>query len=109
MEKDMSDARRAGLRDLVSAGLIASPLRVVRTYQGEELEALVAQDGTVQFQGGSYPSLSAAAVAAIKSTRATRQGSAINGWQFWKYRDEQGTLRKMDDLRARLGSADRPE
>lgn len=104
MEKDMTDARRAGLRDLVSAGVVSAPLRVVRTYQGKELEAVVAKDGTVEFEGASYPSLSAAAVAAIKSTRATGQGSAINGWQFWKYRDESGALRKMDDLR----SADRP-
>lgn len=79
MEKDMSDARRAGLRDLVSAGLLVAPLRVVRTYQGKELEAVVAKDGTVEFEGVCYPSLSAAAVAAIKSARATRQGSAING------------------------------
>lgn len=88
--------------DLVSAGLVRPPLRIVRTYRGHELEARITEDGSVAFDGRSYPSLSAAAVAAIKSARPGREESAINGWQFWKFVNEQGGLSKMDALRAKM-------
>lgn len=63
-------------------------------------------DGGVQFQGTVYPSLSAAAVAAIQSTRPSGEPSAINGWQFWRYIDDAGNAAKVDDLRRRAAGAD---
>lgn len=98
----MGKTRRVGIQELVSRAFIATPLRLICTYQGRELEARVTTDGAVAFQGERYPSLSAAAVAAIKSARPDGRGSAINGWQFWRYIDEQGNTAKVDVLRRRL-------
>jgi len=96
---DASGRRRVGIGDLLASGVLSPPLRLVRTYRGQELEAQVLADGGVQFRGKVYPSLSAAAVAAIQSTRPGGEPSAINGWQFWRYIDESGNASKVDDLR----------
>lgn len=90
MSDDAANRHRFGTRDLIASGVVSAPLRLVRTYRGQELEARLLEDGTVQFRGEVYPSLSAAAVAAIQSTRPDGEGSAINGWEFWRYTDSPG-------------------
>lgn len=101
MSDDAANRHRFGTRDLMASGVVSAPLRLVRTYRGQELEARLLEDGTVQFRGEVYPSLSAAAVAAIQSTRPDGEGSAINGWEFWRYIDSAGNASKVSDLRRR--------
>jgi predicted type IV restriction endonuclease len=84
--------------DLITAGLIAPPLTLIAPYKGARLQATIRDDGTVAFDGSSYPSLSAAA----SKARETVVGRLLhtNGWTFWKYTDPQSReLNEIDNLR----------
>lgn len=73
--------------DIVSAkaGRIPHGTKLRGVYKGEyEFEAEV-RDGKVVWDGEAYNSLSAAAVAAIRSTGSNRVTE--NGWRFWKRKD----------------------
>lgn len=83
-------------RDLVSQGGRVPHGTILRaSYKGREYEAEV-RDGSVEWQGDSYKSLSAAAVAVIQSTGSRR--STENGWRFWEYRDGNGRWRSCKQL-----------
>ena len=51
------------------------------SYRGAQYQAEV-RDGKVWWNGSSFPSLSAAAVALIRSTGSDR--TTENGWRFWQ-------------------------
>ena len=90
------------LQQLVEAGLLRPPLKLERTYKGHALSATVQPDGSVTFQGHSFSSLSTAGGMARKSIIGAPPGRdypQTNGWTFWRYRDEQGQLHKIDALR----------
>ena len=94
---------RATPRDLIDAGLIKSPFVIEATYKGERVTATVAHDGSINFAGTSYGSLSAAggaAKAAVNGAPSDGPVPATNGWTFWQLRDpKMGQARDMDSLR----------
>ena len=71
------------LCDLIKAGLIDPPLRLQKTYKGQQLHAEIRPDGTVQFADSSYSSLSTAGQAARKSVDGKEHST--NGWTFWQF------------------------
>ena len=85
------------LKEMIDAGIFKPPLKLSSNYKGNDLEAELLRDGTIQFQDKKYKSCSAAAIAAI-SKIAGRRLSA-NGWTFWQYKDEKGDLRPLDAAR----------
>jgi len=78
----------------------ASPLKNVfvngkclyAVYKGKDYKAWVFRSGTIKFNGKLYKSPSAAGEAIITK-------GAVNGWNFWKYKDKSGELRRIADLR----------
>ncbi len=96
-----SDARRLWgsitLRDLIMAGLLASPLKLFRKYKGQQLDATLQSDGRLEFRGTDYESCSTAA----EYARATVVGRRMNtnGWDFWQYLDSQGKKRTLNQAR----------
>lgn len=101
--------RRSIVPDIIRDGLIKTPLPVSATYKGKRFTATINWDGTIAFQGKSYPTLSAAAGVARMTvignppTRGQqRPYPQTNGWTFWKYLDpETGKLEKIDRIRRR--------
>jgi Restriction Enzyme Adenine Methylase Associated/Type I restriction enzyme R protein N terminus (HSDR_N) len=92
--------------DLVRANVIQPPLKLEKQYKGQQLEAVIQQDGTILFDGETYRNLSPAAGFARKSIIGRPVGSKgyppTNGWTFWKYHDPQtGRLEEIDVLRQR--------
>lgn len=93
--------------DLIREGLIDPPLTVSTPYKGKVLVATIESDGTVQFNGKVYPTLSAAAGAARSTVigHPTYRGQQrpypqTNGWTFWMYFDyDTGRLEPIDRLR----------
>lgn len=91
------------LSDLIQSGLVQAPLQLEKEYKGVHLKAAIRTDGTVEFKGESYDSLSTAGGMARKSVIGSppgRQYPQTNGWTFWKFCDpETGKLIEIDSLR----------
>lgn len=96
------------LLDLIKAGLLKPPLKLTASHKRCEVEARVLADGSVEFGGKAFTSLSKAGSAALGSLGARQKSGmerAVNGWDFWKYRAADGTVGVID--RARKGFLDR--
>jgi hypothetical protein len=85
------------LTDLISAGLLAPPLKLFRKYRGQIMESTLLPDGGVEFQGVNYDSCSTAAEVA-RSTITGRRMST-NGWDFWQCLDADGKKRTLEAVR----------
>jgi hypothetical protein len=94
-----------GLPELISAGLVKPPLVLTKQYLGRELRAEVQPDGSVICNGTRYRSPSTAAAKAREEVKggppAGRAKWQTNGWIFWLFRDEDGSLQPLDVLRRR--------
>lgn len=84
------------LVDLMREGMIRPGFRIYREYKGTLYTAEILEDGRVRLfnDGTVHTSLSKAASHITKG--------AINGWRWWKYKDENGTEHVIDDLRRRF-------
>jgi hypothetical protein len=100
-------ARRGSLKDLIAAGLIAPPLELQHVYKGHTVTARVEADGRVNVGGTLYSSLSAAGAAARVAVAQGLRNPQTDGWTFWRFRDENGQLQRIDVLRQqyRAGNA----
>ena len=90
------------LTDIIKAGIISTPLALSCRYKGHDLNARVMANGTVQWQGQAFASLSQAASAArepITGRRPDGKLRATNGWMFWKYKTESGEVVPIDHAR----------
>jgi len=86
-------ARRARRKvDRPLKGLFPSGKMIYAKYKGIEFKAWVYQNGRIKYQESRYDSPSTAAKAIIDR-------GAVNGWRFWKYKDEAGNLVPLDNLR----------
>jgi hypothetical protein len=99
---DKTPWRGVTVQDLVSAGMIRLPLDIETPYKGHTLTGRIERDGSVMWGGSRYPSLSLAGGMARKSivgAPAGREYPQTNGWTFWRFRQPDGSLRPLDDLR----------
>lgn len=78
------------LSELIRAGFLRAPLKLIKRYKGHDLEAELLVDGTVTFRGKSFQSCSAAG--SFAKSIITGHEMSTNGWQFWNYRDNNGNL-----------------
>lgn len=76
----------------VLQGLLPGGTELRKTFQGKTYKAKVARDGRVVVKGSSFNSPSHGAWAITH--RPT------NGWNFWHFKDKNGTWKKLDDLRS---------
>jgi len=93
------------LQDLISAGVLRPPLDLEREYKGHHLEARIETDGSVNWGGERFSSLSTAGGAARASVIGKKKNGRYpqtNGWTFWRYRDGGGKLHEVEDLRQRF-------
>jgi predicted type IV restriction endonuclease len=90
---------RVTLKDLIKAGLIRPPLKLEREYLGHRLTAQVEPDGTVTWNGRTFNSLSVAGGAAKVSVKGSPRPLPTSGWTFWRFKDETGTLQRMNSIR----------
>ncbi len=98
----------ATLTQLLSARLLHPGQTLVARHKGRELEARVAKDGTVEFAGQNYGSLSTAgsmALASLGTLRPDGGRRAVNGWSFWHVEDATGNRIPVGMLRSQAGVA----
>lgn len=62
------------------------------SYKGKDYKAWVYGNGKIKYNGKFYDSPSMAGIAVNKK-------KTINGWKFWKYKDKNGELVYIDQLR----------
>jgi hypothetical protein len=91
------------LADVITAGLVAPPVALFRRYKGKRVEAVLLQDGGVQYLGQRYGTCSAAAEAAREAVTGQRLNT--NGWTFWKYQAADGKARTLADARQQLAGS----
>jgi hypothetical protein len=89
--------KTASLKGIIDAGRLKPPLKLTKHYKSKDLEADLLRDGTIRFQGESYESCSAAAEVAASTVTGKKQSK--DGWQFWRYVDENGKLVPLDTAR----------
>ena len=89
----VSAEKKIGKRMPVLASLELAPKELVATYKGTEYKATVNPDGTITVNGKEFNSPS----------RAGKEvtGKEVDGWTFWSYTKEDGTIEKIDALRKR--------
>jgi hypothetical protein len=83
--------KKAGKRTPALASLEVAPKELVATYKGTEHKATVNDDGTITVNDKVFNSPS----------RAGKEitGREVDGWTFWSYKKEDGTLEKLNALR----------
>jgi hypothetical protein len=97
--------RHVTLGHLIEAGLVTIPFRLEHRYRGVELVARIEAADRIVFGGTTYDSLSTTGGVARKSVAGAFPGRDIpqtNGWTFWQFRGNDGTLRVLDQLRREL-------
>jgi len=77
-------------------GLLRDWQRIYATYKGKDYKAKVLHSGSIKFGGKLYRTPTGAANAIIKR-------GAVDGWYFWKYKDKNGKLVYIDQLRKKRG------
>jgi len=90
------------LQALISENVIQPPLDLERDYLGHRVTARIEPDGRVTCLGQSYDSPSAAggvARALVPGSPTNREFPQTNGWTFWRFRDSDGRLKPLDELR----------
>ena len=96
--------QEVSVQDLIQAGFIHPPLILEKNYKGKHLTAQIERDGTVTFAGKGCVSLSTAGGEARKTVIGTPPGHKLpptNGWKFWRFKDRDGQLNEIDNLRQR--------
>ena len=77
------------------------PLAIFANYHGERVEAIVEPSGQIRFQGQTHASPSTAANAAREAGGFAGAAKVrTNGWDFWRFTDNDGTTKKLRTLRA---------
>lgn len=91
---------------LINAGVIDPPFDLERRYLNRTLTAKIEPDGSVTCNGRNFATLSSAASYArstcARSTSEDQTKLSSNGWSFWQFRNAQGELESMRDLRRRF-------
>ncbi|MDR3665827.1 MAG: DUF2924 domain-containing protein [Ignavibacteriaceae bacterium] len=75
----------------VFSGIIDKRMKLKATYNGTEYYATLRKDGRIGYKGKQYSSLTAAAKAITSR--------AINGWNFWHFKDNKGHWTRIQALR----------
>lgn len=65
---------------------------IYATYKGKEYKAWVRTNGGIRFKGQLYDTPTGVAKVIIER-------GAVNGWNFWKYKDKSGELVALANLR----------
>lgn len=105
-----SQERATKLVDLLRSGRIHAG-ELTAHYDGQVWTARLGEDGSLNFQGQQFTSLSAVGEAVKRASRGPDLPdtvAATDGWEFWQTRDEVvGESSKLKEIRKRSAAAQR--
>ncbi len=90
--KSTAKKAKTGKSERPLSGVFSGGKVIYGSYKGKEYKAWVLANGGIKYKGRIYATPSGAGKAVITK-------GAVNGWNFWKYKDKSGELRKIADLR----------
>nr|WP_298522519.1 hypothetical protein [uncultured Halomonas sp.] len=98
----MSD-KRIKLSALIEAGIIKPNFPIYVNFRGKDFRAEIDSDGFVLMNGKRHTSLSIAG-GVVRATVSGKPDDGlpyrrVNGWTFWRYIDEDGQTKPLDNLR----------
>jgi len=73
-------------------GLLRDWQRIYATYKGKDYKAKVLHSGSIKFGGKLYRTPTGAASVIVKR-------GGVDGWYFWKYKNDKGEIVALADLR----------
>jgi hypothetical protein len=73
-------------------GFFPTGKMIYASYQGKNYKAWVSSNGRIKYSGTRYDAPSTAGLAITKK-------STLNGWAFWKYKDDSGNLVQLSKAR----------
>jgi len=73
-------------------GMLRNYQRIYANYKGKQYKAKVLPSGSIEYNDKLYDSPSGAAKVIIHR-------GAVNGWSFWKFKNDKGKLVKLKELR----------
>lgn len=86
--------------EATTTGLGKRWIKIQRKYKGTLYTAHLRADGSVRFDGKVFKTPSGAGVAVL--------GRPCNGWDFWRYRDDEGRWVSLQNVRKTLGKRKGP-
>jgi len=92
------------IKDLMDAGLIAPGVVIYASWRGAQRQAHLYPDGSVEYLGTKYGSVSSAGTAMkyeIAGSDLPESTAATDGWQHWKVTDAKGRIITLKELRQR--------
>jgi len=96
------DSYDVSLTQLIQAKILQPPVKLTCRYKRTDLTARILADGSVEWNGNVFPSLSLAGSTARVSIRGLRTDGRIpstNGWTFWKYTTSAGSVEPLSHAR----------
>ena len=104
----VTKAPGASIRDIAAAAGVELPRPIFAKYRGSLAEAVIRLDGTILMDGEAFKSVSVAGtVARRKLGYAGKGGANTNGWTWWSFTDNDGSVKLLDELRKRA-AVDQP-
>lgn len=98
IKENIIDKEKDVIEQYYKAPEVKGNIKIFATYYKKKLEATLDIDSQkVLFQGESHSVSSAADKA--KYTLTGKRNTSTNGWRFWKYKDNNGQEKYIDELR----------
>lgn len=93
-KKLQKTSKQAGKKNRPLQSLFPGGKMIYATYQGKAYKAWVSSSGVIKLLPSKkcFDSPSAAGIAVVKR-------KTVNGWTFWKYKNESGELVRLTELR----------
>jgi predicted GIY-YIG superfamily endonuclease len=73
------------------AGLFTDDIEIIARHRKIEYKGILTKEGKIIYNGIIYNSPSSSATAIT--------GRSVDGWHYWRYKDEKGNWVKLDELR----------
>lgn len=95
------------VKDLIDSGAIVAPIKLRGERNGLQFEVTLEKDGSFVWKDHRFssPSLAAGQMITLATNDRTpgRGYFSINGWNFWKVRSSDGSLRTLGEIRNAAG------
>lgn len=95
--KISKDKREIKIKNLVDAGILKANIVIYNTYKGIKYEAKILENGEIRVLNNKPATFKSPSKAAVYIT-----GNSVNGWVWWKCRDEKGREIPLDAFREKL-------
>jgi len=95
--KISKDKKEIKIRNLIDAGIIGANTVIYNTYKGIKYEARILENGEIRLLNNKPATFKSPSKAAVHIT-----GNSVNGWVWWKCRDEKGREVPLDAFREKL-------